>query len=257
MQILGSFTGVTERKGVNIQKGIGQLILVKTGPSVIADEIITLGLVTDRGRTSPIMAGIKVRKPAVISQFGTGYQLQSKTGAGAYKCSFALNLTFTPAAITLENNDYLVLDLTGLSADCTYSVYGAESSVSARNYVEYSSFTLQGAVDSQTKVYKPEVGGYKLALANNGALATLRIAYANGAEIEYTTEELNTFMRLGNDIAFAPDTLSTDPDLTIEAISGGGTELLFISLKDVVKFTIVTVPNAADLSIVQLIAHKF
>jgi hypothetical protein len=253
MQVKSPFTGLASLADIQIQNSISHLLIIKSGTAEIVNEQITLVIKTGTGKSVPIIPLTKIRRPAVISQFGQGYQLIQQMGAGVVKCAFLISLS-DYGAITLENADYLSLDLGLLDTTATYTVYGIESPNKVRAYTEYNSQVITGA-EPQNKAYTPDDDCKGIALSNNGALSSIRLSFTNGNEVTYLPEELNAIMRNGNDIAFAAD-LMIEGDILNQTMSGGGAELWWIPLQDCYAFSISTV-GGVDLSVIQLIRKGF
>jgi hypothetical protein len=253
MQIKSAGTGVTEVKDLQIQKSIGHLIIVKTGAAAIIGEKITLRLNTQGGSSKTVIPLTTVRRCAVISQFGEGYQLIQDEGSSVIRSEFRIALS-DMGAVELQNGDYLTLDLTELVSGSTYSVFGLESPTTSRQYFEYGSQVLS-ASEAQIKNYVPEADVVGLGLSNNGSLSSVRISYNNGNEVTYSPTELRAIMRNMNDVSFASDTL-IEGDAISQSILGGGVELFWLPLSDVARFEVVTV-GGTDLTIVQLIRRGY
>jgi len=252
MQIKSATTGVTEVRGLQIQSSISHLLILKDGAAAITDEKITLVLKTNGGQNKSVIPLTKIRRPAVISQFGQGYQL-IQADADSVNSAFLLSLSDF-GAIQLENGDYLELDLTDLIALSSYSVYGIESPIKARAYNEYNTEVVTGS-EPQIKTYSPELDCKGIALSNNGALASVRLSYANGNEVTYLPEELKAMMRQGNDVSFAPDSL-VEGDSINQQLLGGGTEFFYLPLEGCYRFA-VTTTGGTDLTLIQLIRRAF
>jgi hypothetical protein len=252
MQIKSAGTGVTEIRDLQIQNSISHLLICKHGAAPITDEKITLVLKTGAGSSKNVIPLTKIRRPAVISQFGQGYQLVAVDADGV-QSEFLISLSDF-GAITLENSDYLSLDLTELVEGSTYSVFGLESPMKNRAYNEYNSQVITGQ-EAQNKAFTPDEDCKGIALSNNGSLSSIRLSYVNGSEVTYLPKELNAIMRNGNDISFAPDVF-TEGDAYNQTVSGGGTELWWLPLVGVRRFEISTV-GGTDLTLIQLIRRAF
>jgi len=252
MQLKAATTGITEIKDLQIQSPIQCLLIVKSGAAEIIDEAITLSLKTGGAHSKNVIPLTKLRRVAVISQFGQGYQQIQQMGGGVVQCSFLLELS--DYAIAISGSDYLSLDLTNLVAASTYTVYGVESPVQHRSYNEYNTLTVTGA-DAQLKQYQVEPAAKLLALSNNAALSSIRMSYTNGTEVSYTPAELSAIMRQGNDVSFAAD-IMIEGDALNQTLQGGGTEFFVLPLTGCRKFDITTV-GGIDLTVIQVITRNF
>jgi hypothetical protein len=253
MQIKAAASGVTSYTDLQIQNSISHLLIIKTGAAAITDEKMTLVLKTSGGQSKNVIPLTKIRRPAVLSQFGQGYQLIQAVAADTVKSAFLISLS-DAGAIQLENSDYLSLDLSDLIADSTYSVFGIESPEKARIYNEYNSQVITGQ-EAQNKAFTPDENCKGIAISNNGALSSIRLSFTNGNEVTYMPEELNAMMRNGNDISFSADTL-VEGDSLNQTVSGGGTELWWLPLQDCRRFEISTV-GGTDVTLIQLIRRAF
>jgi hypothetical protein len=253
MQIKSASTGVKEVTDLQIQNSISHVLIVALGDNPITDEKMTLTLKTTGGQSKNVIPITKIRRPAVISQFGTGYQLVEKQADGKIKSAFLISISDF-GAVVLENGDYLSLDLTDLDDTTTYSVFGLEAQFKNRAFNEYNSQVITGS-EAQNKGFTPDENCKGIALSNNGSLASIRISYYNGNEVTYLPEELDAIMRNGNDVSFAADTL-IEGDTINQSVLGGGTELWWLPLNDCRRFEVSTV-GGTELTLVQLIRRAF
>lgn len=252
MQIKSASTGLTELRDIQIQSSISHLLIVCVGAAPITDEKLTLVLKTG-GTSKNVIPLTKIRRPAVLSQFGQGYQKVSVDGAGVVTSEFLITLSDI-GAVEILNSDYMSLDLTDLTDVSNYSVFGIESHFKERVYNEYNSEVITGS-EAQNKGYIPDPNCKGIALSNNGALASLRLSYTNGNEVTYLPKELDALMRATNDISFAPDRL-VEGDTINQTISGGGTELWYLPLENCRRFDVTTV-GGSELTLIQLVRRAY
>lgn len=255
MQIKAPVTGVTAINDIQIQNGISHLLILKTGGAAITDEKMTLVLKTE-GQSKNVFPLVKIRRPAVISQYGQGYQLIEVTDDDplTINSAFLIDVSGGQHAVSLENGEYLSLDLTDLVSGATYSVFGIESPLRERSYREYNSQVIDGG-ESQLVGFNVDPATASICLSNNDALANIRLTFFNGNQATFTPTELNALMRNGNDIAFAADTMVEGGSIN-QTINGGGAEFWLIPANGVTRFEITTI-GGVDLTLITIAQRSY
>jgi len=241
-------TGETSLQ-TEIKQGISFLLIEKRGAALITDENISLTLNKKSGGSEPLIPTSKLRRLAVMSQFGLGYQQHQKIADGDFKSAYMIRLTPDGSALTLDDDNFLSLNLSALVSGSTYNVYGFEAGMNGKVAFKQWARTISGA-DPQQNQFTCTVGSSAVFVSNNDAMESIRLFYKNGRQVTYTVPELSGLLRMTNDISFAADTLNTASNAVAQTIAGGGAELLKVDLRGVDSFIINTV-GGVDLTVIQ------
>jgi hypothetical protein len=246
--LLRRVTGVTDISDQPILQSFSHLIIVKTGAAAIIDEKITVSLKTGGSGSVSVCNRSKIKRLAAITQYEGGYQLIDKLGDGTFKSAFRIAFS-NVAAIELQDDTTVSIDLSGLVIGSTYEIYALGAANAERQYIKYTSDSIPAAADGAQKSFTADNRLLGLAIANDGALSSIRLVYGYNSEVTYLPEELDALMRI-NDTSFAPDTF-IEGDSINQTVNGGGADVWYINMKDVQRYEIITAP-AAELSLVRL-----
>ena len=238
MKLKSNHTGSVSFSDLQCQKAVSHLLIVKTGAAAFTTETINVALQDGTGNQRKLVTLLKVRDVALISQFTNGYLSQTVLAGGLIKSCYLLELN-PDAAIDLKDETYLSIDMNNLVAASSYDVYGLESPLTERAFLNYNSTVISGT-ETQQKQYSVGANAFELGIRNNDSLAKLRLFYNNGAEVSYLPEELAAITREINDITQAADTL-IEGDTLNQIILNGAAEMFYFPMVGVKSFEITTV----------------
>lgn len=190
------FTGVTEKTGLKIFKPISHIEIVGSGAAAtnIFDGLVVTARVVNGqlGKDETIIPAIKLKYLAEVSTVFEGSYFTK-----ADKSTFRACVDITEVGgLNLDNNKFLEVNLTGLIAGYTYTVYGIEANDKEGYVYRYSKLNCN---TNQTLATFQNNGAELLVLPVTN-LTEVNLMHSNGTSKRWTIEELKAVMDKANDI---------------------------------------------------------
>ena len=183
-----TITGVTDVK-VNIHKPVSEVMITKNGN--IGDEKIEVVRINgSRGSSEKVCPSMKLAKLFEIAAHDEGLYIDKSTG------SRGLMKVGMDGAASLNEQRYLEVELSGLTAGSEYVVYGMEDGEIVERVMVYHPIIINSDVElSEYGVLDKELAAFPFA-----NLEKVELVKTNGQSVTYTPEELQAKMEKENDL---------------------------------------------------------
>jgi hypothetical protein len=236
-----SFTGVTEKVDLQIQKTCKAVAVIAVGATPLSNTVlISMKLVKQDGNII-MYQDMPANDLAEIMSQDEGLFMKDMTNyVGSFPFASARSIHIYPVgfggAIPLLDNDYLSVDLRGLSAGVTYRVYALESMDQDGELWDIE----KKAVAAPRANQKWNVNGKKLLALPKTNLTQIQIfSKTPGKDAIYTAEELGIMSFFENDVVCAVTrAVATTPVVNIIDLIFGYDNLFLINIEDALSYEI-------------------
>lgn len=194
MQLVSALTGVTQSDPLKCEKPISAIVVTFNGAySTLTDEEIKVFIESSEGRNIDIIkAGIKLKHVFLLSQLGEGAGIDDAAESQVF-------VKLTPGnALSITNNEKIMVEAKALDALKTYSIDGLELPVAARQTLEYERKVIL-AGDTTKELDVREFNG--IVIENRANIEALEITYNNGITCKYNKRLIRHLMHQINDVA--------------------------------------------------------
>jgi len=238
-------TGVASKNDIQIQKSCKSILIVSTAGAVAAAVLATLKKVGPTGEKI-LYNAISVLDLAEIMAQGEGLYIKETLAAGVgypYTLPIAaarsvVTIPVTPGggAIDFGEGEYLSLDLEGLTAGTTYTIFALED-LDDENELH---FVEKLAVPAPRTSQDFPALGYEYIALPKTALDKIQLFKQDGSkDCTYTLAELVAISMMENDLVnLNGRTIATTPAVNLVDTVVGVDNLLIISLAGVSRFNI-------------------
>jgi hypothetical protein len=190
MEIFENITGVTQKKGLRVEKPI-QSLAFKTDATTLNAEIEAY-VETNKGENFTIMPKSSIKYLMEMAAAKEGHILMNPGFEGS------IDLSDT-AAFDLQNDEVIVINITGLGSSQTYSLYGIEVPIKDRKLNQY---TTKKIVNGDTTKYLDVREFEQIFVSNLSKIESVEITFLSGYTAKYTANELKAIMRSVNDVLY-------------------------------------------------------
>jgi hypothetical protein len=236
MNVLLNATGSTEYRNVKVQSRAAKLLYIVESDTNAFDVILSnlLLSITRVGKDgeSLMLNRQSAIVPAETWQYSEGYILVEDLGGGTTRVSFTIDLA-NEGALPFDNDVYMSLDLEGLLAADTVSVYSIDVNETDLNYNMIDNIMITGATKDISLA-----GAFGIVLpSGNTGVDRIQIDYASSEgkpakSCNYSMQELRAIARDTNDVVYAGS-----------LVRYGYNAFIRLDIKDAVNLQIVTNTN--------------
>lgn len=237
-------TGVAVKNDIQIQKSCKAILIISTAGAIAAGVLATLKRVGKRGEKI-LYNAVPVLDLAEIMSVGEGlYVKETLAAAAAYPYTLpiaaarsivTIPVTSGAGAAQFDENEYLSLDLEGLTAGTTYSIYCLED-LDDEDTLHFIEKLAVGAPRNSQDF--PAAGFEYLALPKTN-FDKIQIFGVNGKDVTLTYAELVVMSMMENDaVAIVGRSVATTPVVNIPDTIVGVDNLFVLSLAGVARVQI-------------------
>lgn len=236
--IEGPFTGVTEKKDIQIQRSCKSITIISKSIALGIGARATLKYING-GKTVMAYNDFPIHDLAEIMAQGEGMWIKNATSYVGSVPSGALTLLKIPVSDGVGCFDigggYLSLDLTGLNASVTLEVYADEALQMGGKIIQLDRNAVQ-APKSQAKFLNP--GNSYIALPKTN-FVKIQLFGINGNDIFKEASELAVDSIYENDMVAANyRTIATTPVVNVSDVLYGYDNLFIINIEDVKSYEV-------------------
>lgn len=237
-------TGVALKNDIQIQKSCKAILIVTTAGAILSTVLATLKRVGPRGEKI-LYNALPVLDLAEIMAQGEGLYIKDTLAAAVgypytlpvagARSILTIPVTKGAGAADFDENEYLSLDLEGLTAGTTYRISCIEDLDSEDELHLIEKLAVGAPRSSQ------DFGGvgYDYIALPKTALDKIQIFGENGKDVTYPIEELVAISMMENDLVnLTGRTIATTPAVNIMDTVVGTDNLLIISLEGVKRFQV-------------------
>lgn len=235
-----AFTGVTEKIDMQVQKSCNAIALIAVGTTPLSNSVLVSQKLVTRDGNIIMMDQIPANDLAEIMAQDEGLFIKDmRNYTGSFPFAGAISIHLYPVgfggAVKLEDNNYLSVDLRGLTVGVTYRVHAIESTDQDGMLWDVEKKAVAAPRTSQ----RYNVNGEKLIALPRTNFDKIQIFTKDGKDAIYTGEELGVMSIFENDIvAAAFRTVATTPVVNVMDVIFGYDNLYLVSVDEALSYEI-------------------
>lgn len=232
MQIAETFTGVTQKLGMMVQKPISHLLIVASGTGVanILNAEITVDI-TEKSTTENIIPGTRLDTLAAALGRVDGLGVYIDT-SGVHYLTIALA---RGGGLNLVSGNYLKVNLTGLTSTVSHEVYGIESDNNSGYRLKYVN------LDMNADKNKWSNDGYEYLVMPKTNLKSLKLYCSTDGTPEFLPKELIAHNMIEGEVSYISEASAATSKQSLLLIN----DITVVNLDNVKSFEVERVAGSS------------